>query len=129
MKPFISPKAQGVLAYILGILLASSPWLFGFYKFGGAALFMPLCIGSMITIMSIFSTTGGFIKVFPIATNLTLTTFVGFIVMVSPFLWAFSNNVWIPHFALGLLVFGLGIFSTYSPFTTDEVHTFDARGR
>lgn len=128
MKPFISSKTQGVIAYILGILLASSPWTCSFSNIGGAAFFLPLCAGCMLTLMALFTVTGGAIKVFPIATHLTLATFAGFLIMVSPFLWGFSGQVWLPHTIIGFLIFAEGIFSQHSPFTTDELHVFDARG-
>jgi hypothetical protein len=119
MKPFISTKLYGVINYVGAILLISSPWLFGFAHFGGAALFMPLLIGWFQLIMAIFSNNShGFLKVFPMQMHHCLDVLSGSFLLALPWTYAFSSKVFWPHFLLGSLFFIAGIFTKGSPFTT-----------
>jgi hypothetical protein len=117
MKTFLPPTVHGILDYIVGILTAVSPWLFGFVKLGGAALFLPLYIGCIEVLLSIFTNyKPGIIRVVPMSTHLVADTLLGFILMVSPFLYEFADKgVFLPHFLLGLMMMGSGIFTHSSP--------------
>lgn len=129
MKPFISTKLHSLFDYAGGIIIPASPWLFGFYQVGGAALFIPLVFGALQLIMVIFTKhEGGFIKVFPLQLHLLLDMIVGFLLIVSPFLYKFYPFVFLPHLILGMLVFGSAIFTRHSPFL-EEFEVFGPRGR
>ncbi|WP_295767196.1 hypothetical protein [uncultured Mucilaginibacter sp.] len=128
MKTFVPINFHAVLDYIGGILITASPWIFGFYRFGGAALFLPLLLGSMQLLMTVFTNhQGGLIKVFPLQLHLFLDMVVGFILIVSPFLYKFYVDVYLPHLLLGLLSFGAALFTRRSPFI-DQLELLDARG-
>jgi len=128
MKPFISTMFHSVLDYVGGILITASPWLFGFYKVGGAALFIPLVFGALQMIMVVFTKhQGGLIKVFPLQLHLFLDMLVGFILIVAPFLYNFYPFVFLPHVLLGLLSLSAALFTHESPFL-EEMHLFDPRG-
>ena len=43
---FIPTKVHGALDYIVGIALIAAPWLFGFAGVGGAAVIIPVVLGS-----------------------------------------------------------------------------------
>jgi predicted membrane metal-binding protein len=117
MKPFISTKLHSVFDYAGGVVVTASPWLFGFYRLGGAALFIPLVFGVLQMIMVIFTThEGGLIKVFPLQLHLLLDMFIGFVLFVSPFLYNFYPFVFLPHVLLGLFLLGSSIFTRHSPF-------------
>lgn len=128
MKPFISTKLHSFFDYAGGLIVTASPWLFGFYKVGGAALFLPLVFGALLMIMVIFTRhEGGLIKVFPLQLHLLLDMFVGFVLLVSPFLYKFYPFVFMPHVLLGLFLMGSGIFTRHSPFLED-FEVLDPRG-
>ncbi|MFI5138283.1 MAG: hypothetical protein ACHQIM_10700 [Sphingobacteriales bacterium] len=119
MKPFISTTVYGVLTYILSLTLIASPWLFGLVDVSSAALFLPIYIGWLQLIMCIFADTEvGFIKQFPVQIHMVLDVVMGFILMVSPWLYTFSDKVFLPELLLGGLLFFLGIFTKKSPFLT-----------
>ena len=119
MKPFISTKFYGVLNYVLSITLIASPWLFGFYNVSSAALFLPIYIGWLQLIMAIFvNNETGFLKQFPVQIHMVLDVAMGFILLVSPWLWNYSKYEFWPQFLMGLLLFSLGIFTKGSPFLT-----------
>jgi hypothetical protein len=123
MNSFIPRSFYGVINYVAALTSMASPWLFGFAHFGGASLFLPITIGWVQLIMAIFSNNShGFIKIFPMPTHNVLDAFSGFILLVSPFLYGFYDNVWLPHVLIGGTFFIAGIFTHGSPFTTDDVH-------
>jgi hypothetical protein len=128
MKSFISTKVHGVLDYASAVLMIASPWLFGFEPVGGAALFLPIVLGAIQFIMVIFTRHElGMYKVVPIQLHLIIDMFLGFILLVSPFLYGFYHIVFLPHVIFGLLLIGAGIFTSPSPFL-DKLDVLDPRG-
>ncbi len=118
MKPFISTAFYGVVNYILALVLIAAPWLFNLVNISSAALFLPIYIGWLQLIMAIFSKSEtGFIKQFPLQIHNVLDVFMGFILLISPFLYTFSSKAWVPEVVLGGLLMIMGIFNKKSPFT------------
>lgn len=119
MKPFISTAVYGVLNYIIALTLIASPWLFGFVNVSSAALLLPMYIGWLQLIMAIFTNNEtGFIKQFPIRIHFVLDVLMGFVILVSPWLYTFSSKVFWPQLILGGILFCMGLFTKHSPFTT-----------
>jgi hypothetical protein len=123
MKPFISTKVYGVLNYMLALTLIVSPWLFKLVDISSAALFLPMYIGWLQLIMAIFcKNETGFIKQFPMTIHSVLDVLMGFVLMVSPWLYTFSSKAFWPELLLGGLLMSLGLFNKKSPFTTRIPH-------
>lgn len=119
MKPFISTTFYGFLNYIIALTLISSPWLFGFADVSSAALLIPIYIGWLQLIMAIFADNElSFIRQFPMQMHLALDVLMGFVLMVSPWLYSFASKEFLPQLLFGLLLFCLGIFTKKSPFLT-----------
>ncbi|WP_428328287.1 SPW repeat domain-containing protein [Mucilaginibacter sp.] len=128
MKPFIPTAVYGVLNYILALTLIASPWLFNLVDISSAALFFPIYIGWIQLIMAIFvKNETGFIKQFPMRVHLVLDVAMGFILMVTPWVYTFSSKAFWPELLMGGALFFLGIFTKKSPFTTNE-HRGHAEG-
>jgi len=128
MKPFISTSIYGVLGYIVSLTLIASPWLFDLVNISSAALFLPIYIGWLQLIMCIFSNNeAGIIKRFPMPMHCTLDVFMGFVLLVSPWLYTFSSKAFWPELILGGLLLIMGIFTKKSPFTTN-VHEVRPEG-
>jgi len=118
MKPFISLSTYGVINWLAVVLLLGSPWALGFYKLGGAALFLPLLFGWIEFIMAVFSNNKhGFIKQMPMEMHLFLDVIMGSFLLMSPFIFHFSDKVVWPQVLIGGLVFTAGAFTHKSPFT------------
>ena len=127
MKAIITTKQHAVLDYVGGLLITFSPWIFGFYKLGGAPLYIPLFIGSMQLVMAIFSRHElGLFKAFPMQLHLIIDMFAGFVLIVSSWLYGFYHFVFWPHLLLGLVSFSAGLFTQHSPFYRLEL--FNERG-
>jgi len=129
MKPFISTAVYGVLNYIIALTLIASPWLFDLRSISSAAFFLPIYIGWLQLIMAIFTNNEtGFIKQFPVRIHYTLDVLMGFILMMSPFIYGFAfdsvraagvfKGVFLPEVLLGGLLFIMGLFTKKSPFTS-----------
>jgi hypothetical protein len=126
MKPFISTAFYGFFNYIIALGLIASPWLFGFYNVSSAALLMPIYMGWIRLVMAIFSRNeGGFIKQFPIQIHQVLDVFMGFLLMVSPWLYGYAakEGAIPPQFLFGALLFVMGMFTKHSPFLTGPHHS------
>jgi hypothetical protein len=110
MKAIISLKMHGVLDYAGGLLITFSPWLFGFAEFGGAALFLPVCLGSMQLVMVVFSNHPlGLFKVFPMQLHLIIDMIVGVILIAAPLFFGFYQFVFFPHMLLGMISLFCGV--------------------
>jgi len=123
MKPFISKTAYGVLNYIIGLLLITSPWLFGFVhiKIAAAGLLLPIYMGWLSLIMAVFSQNPlGFrqLNVLPMQIHNCVDVLFGSFLLALPWTYAFSHVVFWPHFLLGLAMLIKGIFAQESPFLT-----------
>jgi hypothetical protein len=124
MKPFIPTAVYGVLNYLLSFTLIASPWLFGVADVSSAALLMPIYMGWLQFIMAVFvDNETGFVKQFPMQIHLVIDVLMGFILMVSPWLYTFSSKAFWPELLLGGLLFCLGIFTKKSPFLTKPHHS------
>jgi hypothetical protein len=124
MKPFISTAFYGVLSYIISLTLIASPWIFGLVDVSSAALLMPIYMGWLQLIMSIFvNNEAGFVKQFPIEMKLVLDVVMGFILLISPWLYTFSAKVFWPEVFFGALLMFLGNFTKKSPFLTRPQHS------
>jgi hypothetical protein len=121
MKPFIPTAVYGVISYILSLTLIASPWLFSLVNISSAALLIPIYMGWLQLIMNIFTNCEtGFIKQFPIQMHMVIDVVMGFLLMVSPWLYTFSGHAPAPAPELilgGLLIF-LANFTKKSPFLT-----------
>lgn len=121
MKPFIPTAFYGVINYLLALTLIASPWLFKLADISSAALFLPLYIGWLQLIMAIFvKSETGIIKQFPLQIHLVLDVFMGFVLLISPWLYTFSDRVFWPELLMGGLLMFMGIFTKRSPFTNPE---------
>lgn len=122
MKPFISKSAYGFLNYAIALLLIASPWLFGFtHATIAGAVLMPVYMGWLLLIMAIFSQTPlGFrqLNVLPMQIHNCVDVLMGSFMLALPWTYAFSHQVFWPHFLLGLALVIKGIFAQESPFLT-----------
>ena len=102
MKP-ISRKTHSVLDYLMGVLLLSGPYLFGFdgssiestvlFISGGAVIFYSLLTNYEL----------GLIKVLPMKVHLTLDILSGLFLAASAWVFEFSRQTFLPHLTLGLI--------------------------
>ena len=98
----ISRKAHGVLDYVVGAVLIFAPQMFGFDS-GGPEQGVPVFLGIATLIYSFLTNYElGLIKIIPFRLHLGLDILNAMVLTASPWLFAFSDRVWVPHLVLGL---------------------------
>jgi len=124
MKPFISTTFYGVINYLIAFTMIASPWLFNLVNISSAALLLPIYFGWIQLIMAIFANNKmSAIRQFPMKMHLALDVFMGFVLLVSPWLYTFSDKAFWPELLIGGLLMFLGIFTEGSPFTAPVHHS------
>ena len=115
---FIPTQVHGILDYLIGILLILAPFVLGFAQ-GGAETWVPIIIGAGVILYSLFTDYElGAVRRIPMRTHLWLDAIGGIILAISPWLFAFSAIVWVPHLVVGLLEIGTALFTHTRPSET-----------
>jgi hypothetical protein len=98
----ISRRAHGILDYVVGIILILAPRILGFDN-GGAEARVPMILGFAAIIYSLVTRYElGLFKLLPFRLHLMLDVASGILLALSPWLFGFSDRVWVPHVVLGL---------------------------
>ena len=114
---FINTHTHGILDYIVGIILAASPWLLGFAR-GGVETTVPVVLGLGALAYSLMTRYElGLFKVLPMRAHLTLDFFSGALLAVSPWLFGFSEFVFWPHLIFGIIEMGAALMTQTQPRT------------
>jgi hypothetical protein len=113
---FVPTRAHGVLDYTVGVLLITAPFLFAFQHTGLAAwLFIALGAGAIV--YSFFTDYElGMVRVIPMPVHLMLDAGSGVLLAVSPWLFGFADQVWVPHLLFGLFEVGASLTSRTTPY-------------
>jgi hypothetical protein len=100
---FINQKTHGYLDYIVGLLLIAAPWIFNFNR-GGVETWVLVALGAAAILYSLFTDYElGIIRKIPFKTHLILDALHGVILAASPWLFNFSDYVYLPHLLLGVM--------------------------
>lgn len=114
MKVF-STRTHGVLDYITGILLILAPWIFNFDN-GGPAQWVPVVVGVIVLFMAFITNyEAGMIKSIPMPFHLTMDVIAGLFLAISPWLFGFSELVYLPHLLVGLFMVFSGLTTQRRP--------------
>ena len=111
----IPTRIHGLIDYLVGIIMIVSPWVFNFDN-GGAETWIPVAVGVMVllqTIMTNFEV--GFMKVIPMATHLRMDLLVGLLLIASPWLFNFDEQVWVPHVVFGIFAVMASLMTRTAP--------------
>jgi hypothetical protein len=107
----LPPKTHGTLDYLTGVLFLAAPWIFGFYAnrvANGVCIVAGVAVLAM-ALLTNYST--GVFRIIPYKMHLVVDVLLGLFVAASPWMFAFSNTVWVPHMFLGLAVIGIAAMS------------------
>ena len=115
---FIPTRIHGFLDYGMGLLLILAPWIFGFAD-GGPETWVPVILGIGAIGYSLFTDYElGMVRAIPMATHLMLDIASGLVLAVSPWVFGFADDVWVPHVILGFLEIGAGLMTRTTPDTS-----------
>ncbi|CAN5762970.1 SPW repeat protein [soil metagenome] len=113
-------RIHGVLDYAMGALLIALPWLLGFAQ-GGAESWVPVAVGAGAIAYSLFTDYElGVVRRIQMPVHLWLDGAAGLLLAVSPWLFGFDQQVWMPHLILGILEMGAALL-------TDTIPGYDRR--
>lgn len=92
-----------MLDYLVAILLIAAPWVLDFAR-GGAETWVPVVLGTGTIIYSLMTDyEWGLSKNLPMRTHLSLDLWAGILLAASPWLFGFSEYVYLPHLIVGLV--------------------------
>jgi len=99
---FIPTSVHGVVDYLTGVLLIAAPWLFNFAQ-GGAEAWVPVALGAGVILYSLLTDYElGVARVLSMGAHLGLDAASGVLLAASPWLFGFSDVVYLPHLIIGL---------------------------
>jgi hypothetical protein len=127
---FLSTKIHGVLDYMTGLLLIAAPWLLGFAD-QGPATWVPVVLGIGAILYSLMTNYElGVIKTLSMPTHLWLDALSGAFLAASPWIFGFSDRVYLPHLLLGIFEIAASLVTqtTPHPHTTGHYRT-ETQGR
>jgi len=112
---FMSTFFHGIGDYVGSVALIVSPWLFGFAA-GGVAQWLPVVLGVVVLVYSLFTRMElGVFRIIPMPVHLMLDSAGGLLLAVSPWLFGFADEVYLPHFIFGLLEIGASLSTKTEP--------------
>jgi hypothetical protein len=112
---FIPTRVHGIVDYVMGVLLIIAPWILGFNR-GGAETWVPVVLGAGVIVYSLLTRYElGVARVIPMPVHLWLDVAGGALLAVSPWLFGFADQVWMPHVILGILEIGVAVFTQTAP--------------
>jgi len=112
---FISTSLHGTLDYLVSILLIISPWILGYYHTGIESI-IPVLLGvSTISISLMTDYEKGILRVIPMKTHLLIDIITGLLLAASPWIFGFSEVVYKPHLAFGIVEIVAALCTTAIP--------------
>lgn len=109
--------------YLVGVILIAAPWLLDFAR-GGAETWVPVLLGAGTIIYSLMTDYElGLSRNISMGTHLTLDLWAGILLAASPWLFGFSEYVYLPHLIVGILEIGASLVTERTPSAaTHRVH-------
>lgn len=117
----ISTNIHGLIDYIMGVLMIVIPWT---YPSGhpNTALLVPSMLGIAIILYSICTKyERGLVKVIPMPFHLALDVLGALFLGLSPWLFNFSQDVFLPHVSIAALQLLIVVSSSYKPFIEKKI--------
>ncbi len=111
----LSTRTHGILDYVIGALLIVAPYLLGFAT-GGAEQWVPMILGAGVIAYSLMTDYElGVAHIIPMPTHLIMDMAGGALLLVSPWLFGFSDVIVWPHVLVGLIEIGTALMTRRHP--------------
>jgi hypothetical protein len=99
---FLPTSLHGAIDYLWGVALLSTPWLLGFANVP-AARWVAVVFGVGAILYSLLTAYElGVLRILPMPLHLILDGIAGLVLAVSPWLFGFADQVYLPHLLFGL---------------------------
>ncbi|HEX5724554.1 MAG TPA: SPW repeat protein [Longimicrobiaceae bacterium] len=111
----LATRTHGMLDYAAGVLYMAAPWLLGFAR-GGPETWIFVVLGAAsIALALVTDYELGVLRRVDVPVHLFLDAGGGVLLAVSPWLFGFDTEVWIPHVVAGLLDIGVAAVTNTIP--------------
>lgn len=119
----ISTRVHGLLDYSVGLLFVLVPWIFGFAQGGvETIIFVALGMGALLYSL-VTNYEWGLFKIIPMRAHLALDCLSGVLLIASPWLFGFADQVYVPHLLFGLFEIAVASMTEKLPmWRKKEVH-------
>jgi hypothetical protein len=119
---FISTRVHGVIDYLMGIILIVGPWILGFAD-NTIATYLPVALGIAALLYSLCTDYElGAFKLLPMRAHLGIDFLSGLLLAASPWIFQFSDRVYMPHLVLGILEIGAALMTRSTAGRLNTVH-------
>ena len=109
---FIATRTHGAIDYVVGVFLIGFPYIFG-TAFGGAMHWLPMVLGVSVIVYSLLTRYElGVARVIPMSVHLMLDMGGGALLAVSPWLFGFADQSWVPYLVVGLMEIGVALMTS-----------------
>ncbi|WP_276497530.1 SPW repeat protein [Pontibacter litorisediminis] len=99
---FIPTRFHGILDYVVGLIFIAAPWLFGFSD-NTAATWVIVAAGILALLQTVFTDFEvGLVHKIPMQTHLMVDFGLGVILALSPWMFNFAEQVYLPHLIGGV---------------------------
>lgn len=110
----LTTRAHGALDYAVAAVLVVLPFVGGFAD--GPAGWVPIGVGAALAASGLATDYElGVLKRLQPVVHLWIDAFLGALLAVSPWLFAFDERVWLPHLLAGLVLVGAAVFTDTIP--------------
>lgn len=117
----IPTKVHGVLDYLVGLTFILLPFILDFNEYGSQTSIL-VGLGSFTIVMSVFTRYEmGVWKKIPMKTHLLLDTVVALTLIAAPWMFGFSEEIYLPHVLLGATELFVVIISASKSSIEDKV--------
>ncbi len=118
---FIPTQVHAIADYLGAALLILGP--FFVLSTSSWGLWIPVFAGTVILLQSLFTKFElSFGKIIPMNVHLMTDFVLGFLLLVSPWMFSFSREMFLPHVVVGIGLMGAAIFTK----THEPDHTFSS---
>ena len=112
---FIPTRVHAVLDYLTGLALIAAPFVLNFAD-NGPAQWVPMILGTAILIMSLMTDYEVSVaRVIPMQFHLGVDAVGGLLLVASPWLYGFADQVVWPHVIIGLFAVGVALVTNIVP--------------
>lgn len=116
---FIDSKTHGYMDYLMGIFLIISPWIFNLNPAEPEGIIL-IILGAMAIAYSLMTRYElGMLRLLSMKVHLTLDILSGVVLAASPWLFGFSDEVYLPHLILGLIEIAAGLMTKTTSASAD----------
>jgi hypothetical protein len=123
----IPTRLHGIIDYAVGILLILAPYLLGFAD-GSAAQLVPMTLGAGAILYSLLTDYElAAARLIPMPAHLGLDVVSGLFLAFSPWLFGFSDLIWLPHLIVGVTEIVIALMTDRHPTTASTSTSISRR--